>query len=83
VSTQMLSDRLQTVVFVRDSRWMSKCRTRKPILHVVTDGDQWEVEAEWPDGTLERINTFDDPSSATDWISTRSEAWLEVRRFGG
>jgi hypothetical protein len=54
---------------------MSKCRTRKAILHVVvTDGDQWEVEAEWPDGTLERINTFNDPSSATDWISTRSEA---------
>jgi hypothetical protein len=36
---------------------------RKPILHVVvTEGDQWEVEAEWPDGTLERINTFNDPS---------------------
>jgi hypothetical protein len=62
---------------------MSKCRTRKPILHVVvTDGDQWEVEAEWPDGTLERIYTFSDPSSATDWISARSEAWLEVRSFG-
>jgi hypothetical protein len=61
---------------------MSKCRTRKPILHVVvTDGDQWEVEAEWPDGTLERINTFNDRSFATDWISTQSEAWLEVRTF--
>jgi hypothetical protein len=46
---------------VRDS----ECRTRKAILHVVvTDGDQWEVEAEWPDGTLERINAFNDPSSA-------------------
>jgi hypothetical protein len=59
---------------------MNKCPTRKPILHVVvTDGDQWEVEAERPDGTLERINTFNDPSSATDWINTRSEAWMGVR----
>jgi len=55
---------------------------RKPILHVVvTDGDQWEVEAEWPDGTLERVNIFNDPSSATDWINTRSEGWLEERNF--
>jgi hypothetical protein len=45
------------------------------------EGDQWEVEAEWPDGTLERIIIFNAPSSATDWISTRSEAWLEVRNF--
>ena len=82
VSTQKFSDRLQAVVFMRDNLWMSKCRTRKSILHVVvTDGDQWEVEAEWPDGTLERIIIFNDPSSATDCISTRSEAWLEVRNF--
>ena len=81
VSTQRLSDRLQTVVFVRDSVLMTKC-TQKPILHVVLiDRDQWAVEAEWPDGTLERINTFNDPSSATDWISTQSEAWFEVRNF--
>jgi len=81
VSIQRLSDRLQTVVFVRDSIWMTKC-TQKPILHVIlSDRDQWAVEAEWPDGTLERINTFNDRSFATDWISTQSEAWLEVRTF--
>jgi hypothetical protein len=52
------------------------------ILHVIlSDRDQWAVEAEWPDGTLERINTFTDRSVATDWISTQSEAWLEVRTF--
>ena len=56
--------------------------TQKPILHLILgDGDQWAVEAEWPDGTLERINTFNDRSSATDWIRTQSEAWLEVRNF--
>jgi hypothetical protein len=80
-STQRLSDRLQTVVFVRDSIWMTKC-TQKPILHVIlSDLDQWAVEAEWPDGTLERVNTFNDHSSATDWISTQSDAWLEVRNI--
>ena len=58
---------------------MTKC-TQKPILQVILgDGDQWAVEAEWPDGTLERINTFNNHSSATGWISTQSEAWLEVR----
>jgi hypothetical protein len=56
--------------------------TQKPILKLILgDGDQWAVEAEWPDGTLERINTFNDHSSATDWIRTQSEAWLEVRNF--
>jgi hypothetical protein len=58
--------------------------THKPILHVILiDRDQWAVEAEWLDGTLERINTFNDRSSATDWISTQSEAWLEVRNSIG
>jgi hypothetical protein len=67
--------------FVRDSVWMTKC-PQKPILHVILiDRDQWAVEAEWPDGTLERINTFNDRSSATDWISTQAEAWLEARNF--
>jgi hypothetical protein len=74
-----MRDRLQTVVIVRDSVWMVRC-TQKPILYVtLSDRDQWAVEAEWPDGTLERINTFNDHSSATDWISTQADAWLEVR----
>ena len=48
---------------------MTKC-TQKPILHVIlSDLDQWAVEAEWPDGTLERVNTFNDHSFATDWIA--------------
>ena len=59
---------------------MTKC-TQKPILHVILSDAITAVEAEWPDGTLERINTFNDRSSATDWITTQSEAWLEVRNF--
>jgi hypothetical protein len=38
-------------------------RTQKPVLYVIlSDRDQWAVEAEWPDGTLERINIFNDYS---------------------
>jgi hypothetical protein len=39
---------------------MIKCM-QKPILYVIlSDSDQWAVEAEWRDGTLERIDTFAD-----------------------
>jgi hypothetical protein len=56
-------------------------RMQKPIRYVIlSDRDQWAVEAEWPDGTLERIDRFADRSSATDWMSTRSDAWLRARR---
>ena len=62
---------------------MTKC-TQKPILHIIlSDLDQWAVEAEWPDGTLEHVNTFNDHSSATGWISTQSEASLEARTILG
>jgi hypothetical protein len=51
----------------------------KPIFYVVlSDRDQWAVEVEWPDDTLERINTFVDHPSAANWVSTHSEAWLKV-----
>ena len=31
----------------------------KPIFCVVlSNGQQWAVEAEWPDGTIEQIDTF-------------------------
>ena len=42
---------------------------------MLSDGDQWVVEAEWPDGTLESVNTFKDHASAAYWISARSETW--------
>jgi hypothetical protein len=49
---------------------------RRPIFHLIlSDGDQWVVEAEWPDGTLESVNTFKDHASAAYWISARSETW--------
>jgi hypothetical protein len=33
--------------------------TENPVFHVIlTDRDEWAVEVEWADGTLERIITF-------------------------
>ncbi len=52
----------------------------KPVFCVVlTDGPQWSVEAEWPDGTIEQIDTFKGHFDAVKWVSTRSETWLRER----
>jgi hypothetical protein len=49
----------------------------KPLFHVsLGDLDEWVIEAEWPDGTLERVSTFKNHSAAAHWIATASEAWL-------
>jgi hypothetical protein len=49
----------------------------KPLFHVsLGDRDEWVIEAEWPDGTLERVTTFRNHSAAVHWIATTSEAWL-------
>ena len=53
----------------------------KPLFHVtLSDRDEWVIEAEWPDSTLERVSTFGDYSGAADWIANQSETWLAVRR---
>ena len=44
--------------------------TQMPFFCVVLcEGKQWTVEAEWPDGTIEQIDTFRHHFEATDWIS--------------
>jgi hypothetical protein len=49
----------------------------KPLFHVsLGDHDDWVVEAEWPDGTLERLITFNNHSAASHWMAVVSEAWL-------
>jgi hypothetical protein len=58
---------------------MSK-RPEKPFFHV-SDRDEWVVEAEWSDSTLEQVSTFRDHSAAADWIANQSEAWLAARRI--
>ena len=55
--------------------------TENPIFHVtLADGDEWAVEVEWADGTLEQITTFKAYLLAANWVSNRSEAWLQERR---
>jgi hypothetical protein len=54
----------------------------KPVFYVIlSDRDEWAVEAEWPDGTFERVNTFKDHLAATAWVATQSEAWLHALRI--
>jgi hypothetical protein len=54
----------------------------KSLFHVtLSDRDEWVIEAEWPDSTLERVSTFRDHSAAADWIANQSEAWLASRRI--
>jgi hypothetical protein len=56
----------------------------KPIFCVVlSEGTQWSLEAEWPDGTIEQVNTFKAHAEAVDWLTTRSAAWLECRNVSG
>jgi hypothetical protein len=54
--------------------------TQMPFLCVVLcNGKQWTVEAEWPDGTIEQIDSFTHHFEAADWISNQSEKWLQMR----
>jgi hypothetical protein len=54
----------------------------KPFFHIIlSDRDEWVVEAEWSDSTLERVSTFRDHAAAADWIANQSEAWLAARRI--
>ena len=47
----------------------------KPLFHVsLGDRDEWVIEAEWPDGTLERVSAFKKHSAAAHWTATASEA---------
>jgi len=50
---------------------------------VLSDGTHWSLEAEWPDGTIEQVETFKGQAEAVDWLTTRSEAWLASRSAVG
>ncbi len=54
--------------------------SRKPIFCVVIrHGEVWQVEAEWPDGTIEPIDKFKAHYEALHWVRTHSAAWIEER----
>ena len=53
---------------------------RTPIFCVVLkDGEHWEVEAEWPDGTIEPVYKFKADLEALNWVKTNSAAWVAER----
>ena len=55
---------------------------QKPFFHILlSDRDEWAVEVEWSDSTLERISTFTDHATAADWIANQSDPWLAARRI--
>jgi hypothetical protein len=43
------------------------------------DGDHWEVEAKWPDGTIEQGHKFKASLEAQNWVKTQSAEWLAER----
>ena len=46
---------------------------RTPIFCVVLkDGEYWQVEAEWPDGTIEEVHRFNSGLDALNWVKTQS-----------
>ena len=56
---------------------------RTPIFCVVLkDGEYWEVEAEWPDGTIEPVYKFKAGLEALNWVKTESAAWVAERQKG-
>jgi hypothetical protein len=49
---------------------------------VLKDGDRWQVEAEWPDGTVELVSTFGAGLDALEWVKKRSAEWTAERVYG-
>ena len=92
MTARMPRDRLTAAVLLEREPPVSftNCRdtiqmgtnAEKPLFHVIlSDRDLWVVEAEWPDGVLERIQTFQSHTSAATWVATQSEAWKHVQRI--
>jgi hypothetical protein len=46
---------------------------------VLKDGEHWQVEAEWPDGTIEEVDKFKTGLEALNWVQTQSAAWAAER----
>jgi hypothetical protein len=47
---------------------------------VLKDGQYWQVEAEWPDGTIEQVREFRSGTDALKWVKTETNSWLADRR---
>jgi hypothetical protein len=52
---------------------------RRPLIYVVLLDERWVLEAEWPDGSIEHICTFEAHDEAVNWVKTHSETWMRER----
>ena len=68
------SERSGRVVGTGNSR-----RVSPTSILVLKDGEYWEVEAEWPDGTIEPVYKFKAGLEALNWVKTESAAWVAER----
>jgi arylsulfatase A-like enzyme len=71
-----------TVTYTRErlTRPSGAITAQKPFFCVVlSDGERWHVEAEWPDGTIEQIDAFKAHLEGVNWVRTQSEVWLRER----
>jgi arylsulfatase A-like enzyme len=67
------------VTYARErlTRQSGAITTQKPFFRVVlSDGERWHVEVEWPDGTIEQIDAFKADLEGVNWVRSQSEAWL-------
>jgi hypothetical protein len=54
-----------------------------PILQIRnTNGGEWCVHAEFPDGSFEEISGFKNENEANEWIANSLREWLERRQQG-
>jgi hypothetical protein len=54
-----------------------------PILQIRnTNGGDWRVHAEFPDGSFEEISGFKNENEANEWIANSLREWLEQREKG-
>ena len=52
-----------------------------PQFSTVSQGNEWSVQAEWPDGTIEIVaGPFNSNAEALAWLEQSSNAWIEARR---
>ena len=53
---------------------------QSPIFCVVQrDGEHWQIEAEWPDGSIEQVLEFKAYLDAMYWVKTQSDDWVAGR----
>jgi hypothetical protein len=51
-----------------------------PVLQIRnTNGGDWRVHAEFPDGSFEEISGFKNENEANEWIANSLREWLEQR----